>query len=232
MFSSLYLIICYVKVKLHFCSICSALSVSVFLFLSLCFIYVYLSIYLSIFLYIYTYTYILIYTYIYIHIYIYYIYIYIYIYIISLSTYIFLYFYISTFPKVKYASGICYEKLWSYEKLLILKRRTQKNKSYVHKWTCSKRFLGSERQAKKFFPKKLTVRNLAGCCRPPYEIRGLKFPDNLKINVSLTPRNHISRVLSIKSYNLVMDSHLNCLWIYWLQNFTLFTVICESFVKV
>ena len=187
-----------------FCSLCFCVSVSQSLF--------YISIYLSLHIYIYIYIYI--------------------IYIISLSTYIFLYLYISTFPKVKYASGICYEKLWSYEKLLILKRRTQKNKSHVHKWTCSKRFLGLERQAKKFFPKKLTARNLAWCCRPPYEIRGLKFPDNLKINVSLTPRNHISRVLSIKSYNLVMDSHLNCLWIYWLQNFTLFTVICESFVKV
>ena len=56
---------------------------------------------------------------------------------------------------------------------------------------------------------KLTAGNLRACCRPPYEITGVKFLDNLEINVFEAPASHISRVLSVETYNHVVDSILN-----------------------
>ena len=61
----------------------------------------------------------------------------------------------------------------------MLKRRTEKHKSHVHKEQAGNVSWGWKGELKDFFPKKLlpsqanklTAGNLGACCRPPYEIR-------------------------------------------------------------
>ena len=91
-----------------------------------------------------------------VYIYIYYMYgIYVwYMYIICIVYIYMVYIYIySQIPKdqIWYTGEICYEKLWSCEKSLILKRILPSQAS------------------------KLSAGNLGGCCRPPDEIKGVKF---------------------------------------------------------
>ena len=45
--------------------------------------------------------------------------------------------------------------------------------------------------------------------KPPNEVQWAMFHENLKINISLTPGSHISRVLSVANENHVIDSILN-----------------------
>ena len=79
----------------------------------------------------------------------------VYMYIICMVyIYIYIYIYIySQIPKDQlwYTGEICYEKLWSCEKSLILKIILPSQAS------------------------KLSAGNLGGCCRPPDEMKGVKF---------------------------------------------------------